>query len=607
MTVFKKDITRFAPAWIGYTLVLLICLMLMAEDSEYWTVRNMASSMSLMGVATCGYALLTAQLLFGDLFNTRMCNALHAMPVRRERWFGVHVLSGLLFHLIPAVLVTLVAIPMANMSYVVNAWQVPLYWLAGSTLDYLFFFGLAVFCVMCTGNRFAMAVVYGIANLGSVLLFFVTRSIYAPLLMGVQVMSDVFENMSPLIAISSGAAVDVERIKDGFELDEFGVQQAVYHGEIRLDSEKWIYMAVIAVIGLVLLVLALQMYRKRKLECAGDFSAYKMLDYVFQVLISLSGMAGLTTVVDGFFGMDVDKIPYVIAAIGLVAGWFIGRMLMERSTRVFRVKNFLGLAAMAAAVALSLGLTVLDPLGIEDWVPAVEDIRSAQLRLSYNVDVKLEEKEDLEDLLAIHEKGLALKLDGELLAVNTPARVYDTNGKPMDPEVDPAYYVTIIYEKNNGLHAQREYYIWLEEPETELVRKHCGTLSALLDGYETDERPMTEERLVGKMLSGGVDQIVVGGVALPESLCTEENIKALAAAIAADCEAGTLVQNSQLHGGYIIQENDTEVTSFYLSFDPAVYDDGISFSLQVYADSENVLRWIENQGIMDDVIERYKE
>ena len=62
-----------------------------------------------------------------------------------------------------------------------------------------------------------------------------------------------------------------------------------------------------------------------------------------------------------------------------------------------------------------LGLTVLDPLGIEDWVPEVGDIKSATLRLSYGSDAELKETYDLEDVIAIHKKGLELKLDGEVL------------------------------------------------------------------------------------------------------------------------------------------------------------------------------------------------
>ena len=38
--------------------------------------------------------LLAALVLFGDLDNPRMCNALHALPLRRETWFFSHAAAG---------------------------------------------------------------------------------------------------------------------------------------------------------------------------------------------------------------------------------------------------------------------------------------------------------------------------------------------------------------------------------------------------------------------------------------------------------------------------------------------------------------------------------
>ena len=604
-TVFKKDITRFAPVWIAYTLFLLVMLLLLAEDMDYWTTANIGYDITVMGAVTCGYGLLTAQLLFGDLFSPRMCNALHAMPVRRESWFGVHMISGILFHLVPSIVFTVVAIPLAEMSYVVNAWQVPLYWLLGTNLQYLFFFSLAVFCVMCTGNRFAMSVVYGIANVAPILLFFLVSSVYAPLLKGVQVMSDTFEDLSPLFGTIRGWPVDVKQIKDGETINAEGVREVIYHGEIKLDSTEWAYLAILAVIGVVLIAAALQLYRKRKLECAGDFAAFGSLNHVFQVLISLTGMAGMTTLVNGFFDMKEGSVVYIVTAVGLVAGWFGGRMLMERTTRVFRAKNFLGLAAMLAAVALSLGLTILDPLGIENWVPEVDEIKSAQLRLSYGAYVDLDDREALEDILAIHEEGLELGLDAEMRAVNVPPAVYETGMAPAEEEGRNAYYVSIIYEKTSGRHVQREYYIWLDDPVTDLVRKHCGTLDQVMSIAVGDNEKLTEAQLRNAVLSGGAHAITISSVEVPVDFYTEENLNALVDAIAADCEAGNLVQNTTLHEGYIIDEQDTQLKSIYLNFSPEDSDLGYHFSIDVYADSEHTLAWMESTGIMDQVRSKY--
>ena len=101
-TVFKKNITRFAPVWALYSVFLLMLMVVMALDnSSYYFASNIADSTTPFAIINFFYALVCTQLLFGDLCNSRMCNALHAMPLRREQWFFTNVLSGLDFSVIP--------------------------------------------------------------------------------------------------------------------------------------------------------------------------------------------------------------------------------------------------------------------------------------------------------------------------------------------------------------------------------------------------------------------------------------------------------------------------------------------------------------------------
>ena len=130
--VFRKNVSRFAPAWLLYTVCLLLGLTMLAGESvEYWLSYNMAMGISYMGMVNCAYGALVALLLFGDLTNTRMCNGLHALPLRRETCFGTNVLSGLFFSLIPTVIMTVPAVILQSFSIVEKGWQIPLYWLLG--------------------------------------------------------------------------------------------------------------------------------------------------------------------------------------------------------------------------------------------------------------------------------------------------------------------------------------------------------------------------------------------------------------------------------------------------------------------------------------------
>lgn len=111
-TVFKKNLTRFAPVMAVYTLCLILGMMMLYQNNEemgrtFWFASRIAGNLQLMGLVNLLFAPLCAMLLFGDLYNSRMCNALHAMPMRRETLFLTNVVSGLLFSMIPTAVMAL--------------------------------------------------------------------------------------------------------------------------------------------------------------------------------------------------------------------------------------------------------------------------------------------------------------------------------------------------------------------------------------------------------------------------------------------------------------------------------------------------------------------
>ena len=124
-TAFKKDVLRFAPSWAIYSIVLVTYLMVCCiSSSEYHRASNVANAIPGMAVVNLIYGLLNAQLLFGDLYNSRLCNALHAMPMRRECWFLTHTAAGLAFSFVPNLAISLIALPLLG-----GGWSVALWWL----------------------------------------------------------------------------------------------------------------------------------------------------------------------------------------------------------------------------------------------------------------------------------------------------------------------------------------------------------------------------------------------------------------------------------------------------------------------------------------------
>lgn len=151
-TVFKKNLTRFAPVMAVYTLCLILGMMMLYQINEemgrtFWFASRIAGNLQLMGLVNLLFAPLVAMLLFGDLYNSRMCNALHAMPMRRETLFLTNVVSGLLFSMIPTAVMALLSVPLLNATIVENAWQIALLWYVGTNLQFITFFGVAIFSV----------------------------------------------------------------------------------------------------------------------------------------------------------------------------------------------------------------------------------------------------------------------------------------------------------------------------------------------------------------------------------------------------------------------------------------------------------------------------
>ena len=78
----RVDFTRFAPLWVLYTVLLAAIIMMCLPQSKtaYDTASVLSGLAGLMAPIQFCYALLTAQCLFGYLYDTRLCYTIHAMP-----------------------------------------------------------------------------------------------------------------------------------------------------------------------------------------------------------------------------------------------------------------------------------------------------------------------------------------------------------------------------------------------------------------------------------------------------------------------------------------------------------------------------------------------
>lgn len=533
-TVLAKDLTRFAPAWALYLVGLL---MLMIPNLTGYTAAavgdTLGETIGFLGILNFLYAALCAQLLFGDLFNTRLCNALHAMPLMRGDWFLSHIVAGLSFSLVPNAVCTVLMMPMLG-----EFWFISLLWLGAMTLEFLFFFGLAVFSVFCVGNRFAMVTVYGILNFLSVLGLWFVKTVFEPLLFGMYVPAEPFYVFSPVVQL----AREQEYIR--FEWLSMG---RMFTGL----GDGWGYLLILAGIGLVLGVLALLLYRRRALEAAGDFMAVRPLAPVFGVVYTLT-VAALFAAMGELF---MEEIIYFFP-VGFVVGYFTSQMLLKRTVKVFTRKTFLWFGIFAGVMGACVALLLFDPLGYTRWTPEPSEV------------VSIEISNDLDDYVngLYREKGLILDDPADIGAiVDIHREVTETRGE--DTNSDRRYVsLRICYTLQNGRQVTRVY-------------ANCVPADKLAGFFS---RP---EYVLG--ITGDTEAWIseTPFVDVEGNKITGEPCQELLEAILADCEAGTMAQG----GGYHSYEKGDKVVT-WIDFR---LPDGNYQSICIYTGAENTVAWLK--------------
>jgi len=618
-TLLRKNITRFAPVWGIYLICLLIGLGLMYVDARrpnvnFWFASHMAVCIQVMGLVNLFLAPLTAMLLFGDLFNSRMCNALHAMPLRRETIFATNVISGLLFSLAPTAVMALLSIPLLAATVVHNAWQIAFLWFIGVNLEFVCFFGMAVFCIFCTGNKLGFAALYAVLNGGAFLIWSLVDMLYTPMLYGVITPSRLVELLTPVANMLDDTFVEVSSYNDMVILFEGRLNDAV--ADFWVD-ENYYNLIVFALVGVVFMALGLVMYRRRNLECAGDAVAVRWLAPVFQVTAAVAGAAGAILCLEMFFYSLVrnnDAILYGLTVCGMAVGWFAGKMLLERTTQVFRLKNWAGLGILTVLFVVSLIMTQFDVFGIETWTPKPEKV--ASVTLSCSGDIELTEREDIENIIRLQEMALEDRLERSgtypasyVDSFGTVSNIpYPENGftygedSPYDT-MEPHYFADLIrieYTMESGRVIARNYTVWASFEEGEIIKEYASRWEVIFDdsrmGYE--EKPDFSR----------IHDFTVHGIRVPKELMTEEVVLELIDAVKADCEERTMANSTYYHTGRFKVPVEDEYSDVEFYYDSHIYIDITTYTgprkdltgcyFRVFPDSANSVRWLREHNLL---------
>ena len=433
-TLLGKTIKRFWPLWLGYLLVwlLMLPLMLYASLSTFYsdvayTIRVQDSIYTLLcygaPILVFLMAPLAATAVFSYLYNTKRAGVFASLPIRREGAFLSLTLAGLIPMLSAHVLTAAVS-ALVELAYGFIDWASLLTFLGITTLYTLNFYGFAVLCAQLTGHLLIAPTVYAVLSFTAPAIEFLCSGLASMFIYGYQMHTfEISTYLSPLVAIMRFSGVEPVESKET-------ISAWVYHG--------WQVNAIYGAIGAVLIGLALLLYRKRRMESAGDVVAVKPLKKVFAVM--LGGGCGLVLgalLAAIFSATNATGDSFAAVSIGAVLGCWIGyfgaEMLMRKTFRVFG-ETWRGFAILLAVLALFLCTLRFDLLGWERNLPQAGNVESVVIACN-GIDEELSDTENIEAVLRLNKDVVAHRAD----------------------ENEYSTYLRVDYTLRNGAHYLRVY------------------------------------------------------------------------------------------------------------------------------------------------------
>lgn len=403
--IFKKNMTMYWPLPVCYLLYGVIKL----PASLWLDIRRGTGENNIERLAVClnleadiivaaVMALLCGMLLFSYLFKAESAGMMHMLPVTRTELFGTNVISGLTFMFVPQFLVFLLTM-FVSLSNGITQVQFIGMWLLSVFGVSVFWYALVCFCVMFTGQLFALPAYFIVLNFLAVGIFEIMRSVFSFLGYG----------------IGYNAIPDITFFRVLYPYDYLGAHVGI-NPEYTLNAKGDYVVSVIHYTGagvilgyflaaLLFYVLAWYGYKKRRLESAGDLLTFQWVKPVFRWGVGFCSGYLLALVVGEF--LEGILIPvsgplfYLLVSLFTFLGFFIAEMFVRKSFRVFTKKRFREYALFFTFVLISFAGISVSVRMMEQHLPGQEQIVEAYIEMNYPLRFS---KEDTAQVIKLHRK-----------------------------------------------------------------------------------------------------------------------------------------------------------------------------------------------------------
>lgn len=478
--IFKSMLKRFWPLWTAYFAVWFMCLPLpllvarlqgVKESAVTVVTAAMKTSVEASVVSAFVMGILAAMAVFGFLYNSRSCGMIASTPVRREAVFCSAYLAGALpviaANLLIAVLNWLFTLSSGIEGACIFKMNAILF--AVNSMEFLIFFSIATFIAMLTANIVALPVLYLIFNFVFLGMEYVVRMLYGMFVFGYNELPDcILEFMSPLIYLFTRIGLSATKT--------------------AVTLTNWSALLGYIIAAVVFSVTALLLYRKRRMESAGDVIAVNSLRPVFKFCVTACAALcfGLLFFVIISTLFTSPSTSMLVLSAGLIIGAFIGyfasEMLLKKSFHVFK-GNWKGFVITVILCIVFAFVCVTDLFDLSSQLPDADDIEAISCSSeSRGVDIK--NRSDIEALLKVNKAIIADRDKYEGLD---------------DTDLENTGYVSIRYKLKDGRVICRGYTLLIDDN----YKAYYEVLSSenIVKDIFTPEVPVTVQNVYSALFS----------------------------------------------------------------------------------------------------------
>lgn len=446
-TIFWKDIRICWPLWSLYLLGLFVLIPArllihlmnnqMVEESrsslDLESLREVINPNYIIGIIFV-MALVLGIVLFQYLNTSRAAIMLHSLPLSRPQILFTKIVAGFVMLSVPQLLMFLVS-TLICISYHVPAIMVLLQWYLTAIANSFIFLSMVTLCAQFAGHGVAITFYYVLLN-----------AIYP-------IAHSIFELFISFFGFGlSSFSIDSEMGRWTFFCPAWQLIQdvdvrSVYRGGLitNLSIVGWKTILSYMAFAVFLFAVSMLLYRRRKLELAGDLVAIPVVRPVVRWLVGWIVGALMAYVLYYFVALAGKKLGTYGLLVAMLIFGFVGfmasQMIIKKSFRVFRKKFWFETALFFVFCSSfffgSIGIARYS----ENYVPNYDNLEYACITFSYPMYFYGDDIAFVEDIQ--HELTANKDLiDGSRL-----------------PTAEKYLNISIVYKEKNGNLLERKYSI----------------------------------------------------------------------------------------------------------------------------------------------------